>query len=74
MTNQEIQKQITGMIQKTTWSVLWQKKLISVSDVSKKGYKEASVRVALAKFVKKGWAVKPEGTRNTYALSKEVTK
>ena len=74
MDNRDIQKKISGMVQKTTWSMLWQKKEISVSDIVKKGYKESSVRMALFNFVKNGWAEKPNGTRNIYIVSKDVEK
>ena len=72
--NNYIQKQITGMVQKVTWSMLWQKKEISVADVVKRGYKEASIRVALSNFVKNGWAEKPDGTRNVYRVSRDISK
>lgn len=74
MNNKDIQRKISGMVQKTTWSMLWQRKEISVSDVVKKGYKESSIRMALLNFVKNGWAEKPDGTRNIYRVSKDVTK
>lgn len=73
MTNREIQKKVTGMIQKTAWSMLWNRKEVTIMDIASKGYKEASVRASLDKFVKEGWAIKPENTRNTYAISKDVT-
>jgi len=73
MTNREIQKQVTGMIQKTAWSMLWQNKEVTIMDIAGKGYKESSVRASLNKFVKEGWAVKPERTRNTYRISESVT-
>ena len=73
MTNTQIQKQLIGMVVKTCWSMLWQKKELYISDLTKKGYKENTVRNAFRDFVKKGLAVKPEGTRNYIKISEEVT-
>lgn len=64
MTNREIQAQATGMVEKICWSMLWQRKELLIGDVTKKGYKENTTRIAFKKFVDNGWAVKPEGTRN----------
>ena len=72
MTNREIQTKVTGMVQKTAWSMLWQKKNLLISDLTKKGYKENTIRIAFRKFINEGWAVKPEGTRNYIELSKDV--
>ena len=74
MTNREIQASLTGMVQKTCWSMLWQNKELYVSDLTKKGYKESATRKSFNFFVDKGWAVKPEGTHNYIKLSGEVTK
>lgn len=72
--NSYIQTQVGGLVMKTCWSMLWQKKQLSVMEVVKKGYKENSVRIAFSRFVKEGWAVKPEGTRNIIQISDDIEK
>lgn len=74
MRNIDVERKVTGMVQKTCWSMLWQKKELSIMDVVKKGYKENSVRVAFKRFVEEGWATKPDDVRNTYIISEDITK
>ena len=74
LTNVFIQSQVSGIVQKTCWSMLWQRSQLSVNDVVKKGYKENSVRKAFNKFVQEGWAIKPDNTRNIIQIKSEITK
>lgn len=70
--NTYIQTQVSGIVAKTCWSMLWQNKFLSVMDVTKKGYKENTARIAFKKFVDEGWAVKPEGTRNIIEIASDI--
>jgi len=73
-TNRFIQSQVSGMVAKTCWSMLFQRGSLTISEVIRKGYKENTARIAFKKFVDEGWAVKPDGTKNYIELSKDVTK
>ena len=74
LTNTYIQAQVTGRTEKNCWSMLWQRKTLSVSEVMKKGDKENTIRKAFIKFVKEGWATKPKDTRNIIEINKDITK
>lgn len=68
-TNRDVQEEISGMVQKKTWSMIFQKGEMYMSDVVKKGYQEQSVRIALKKLVELKAIVKVEGVNNFYRVN-----
>ena len=58
--NRQIQKLVSGIFEKTAWSMLWQKKEIHISEVVQKGYSEDKIKKAFFYFVEKGFAVPGE--------------
>ena len=72
LTNKKIQAQVSGTVEKTCWSMLWQRKELSVSDLTKKGYKENSVRKAFKKFVSNGWAKETIGVKNYIEITEGI--
>lgn len=76
VTNRFVMEQLAGSgeLVKACWSILWNNKEAFVSDMTKRGYDDVMVRQAYLKFVKNGWAIKPEGTKNYWKLSKNVIK
>ena len=73
-TNKYIQAQVSGYTEKTCWSMLWQRKTLTIGECLRKQLKENTSRIAFAKFVKEGWAIKPKGTKNLIEIADEVTK
>ena len=71
--NRDIQEQLQGLVQKKTWSMLFQRGEMYISDVVKKGYQEQSVKKAMKKLVEIGAATTVEGKRNCFAVN-GVTK
>lgn len=74
LTNRIIQAEISGRTQKVCWSMIWQRKEITVLDVVKKGYEKASITSALKVFVERGYVEKVENLKNTYIVSDSVGK
>ena len=74
ITNTMVAKQISGMVAKKCWSILWVRKEIYVSDMTKKGYTESSVRSALSRFCKDNYAEKSQEVRGLYLLHDRVVK
>ena len=72
ISNIEIGRKVQGMVAKKCWSILWSKKEIYVSDMTKKGYPESSIRSALTRFCAEDFAVKSDKNKGCYLLHSRV--
>jgi len=74
ITNRIVQASIQGLVKKTCWAMLWQKKELHWSSVTKKNYRENSVMVAFKSLVDSGYAIKDEKMAGVYRVNPKIKR